>query len=548
MITKVFTIASLHTVLVVIYLTLSVVHFQKLEEHVVLPLGSSSVNLQHLLTGLSQVTVVLFSISLLLVTRKLAFRDYLYHESLTWPGAGALSIGANLFQRLRLWYGRAPGFGMLVTYLGCLSILLATAPTLFELVPFDQVNVFNVTTMRREMHDYFPGDKIGFLDFDYDAKRLEWEGSYSDSGPERLGSNIVYGFVWDGIPSIPHSSSDLSLGPPIVGNIAVNATTFDVRCGKLSSATSKSIGNNTWLISTPISDITLGLPILEHNVVRVAPVPWSESVDGLATPYSVLLYSTIPIEDPYGQLGSSVELEFITDAGEIQSRKITVAGCTLYVKHVTAYIDHSNELVSVQDDNSTHTTEDIRWKWQEWASPDYSPNVYTTNWGGVWNVSYPAPKGQYIPYCSEEIGRPQDLNIVEWKLNQLLYSFCDEPLMYLGAVEQGLTHITTYIFRSEMWSGEVVPGNITVTQVMSKLQLNTVPLAISFFLSVTLSVLAILLLSSLFSWHVIHDTFNSDRIMIIPEPYPRDIKDAALFDVQTVRDDGDAGNKSSLVG
>jgi len=403
---------------------------------------------------------------------------------------------------------------------------------LFGFVASYHVNIEHATTTTRSLPPGgFPGPEFGYPDLIDPYTFKNWNNNrWTMWGYPHSAGNIVYGDVY-----VNFRFETPSIALPTYGNVTVNGTVFDVKCFKLPSATSKRLGNDTWFISTPIANVTMGLT--DPAIVRVAALPWSDDIDYSTTPYSVLLYAPFPIKDLQGRVGSSVNLEYVTDAGESRHKKVTVAGCTLYTKSVTVDVDpFSGRFLSLNlaNDSAEYTPA----TWQEWTLPDYMPDPYTAAWGGIWNFDSSIKSDEYEHRCP--LG---DMNVVERKLNEEFRRF---PSGYrrgtLYELEESLSDLTAFAFNQKMRYESTSPGTVEISQVMYKLQLNNALLIIDLFLSVVLFLLAVPMLDTLsMGGFGLPRTVSpeQDRFAVIAEPYSGDVKNAV--DVPMMKEDGGAG-------
>ncbi|KAJ7436264.1 hypothetical protein B0H11DRAFT_2294984 [Mycena galericulata] len=296
--------AALHSFLVALHLALLAIWTGHLEHGAVFVLDQQK-TVSFLIAAISTSFVTIYSSVMVVVVQTLAMRLNLHstktltaaHDTASaWAGIGSAVLSLLGQRSLR---SSLVGVLSAVLYLGNIMVLHVTTPALFSVQTFNSTRSIPVQT--QSLVDYKTNDTLASFLNDitlYAASTLPIL--------PFLGNLTVVGLdgatLYDVLPPNPGT-----------GEVSVNATTFNMTCGYIMPeevGISMLTGIYRWEMSLR-NNITFALASTDPGLlIGITALDFADSSksNGVEVMNSILLYSTIPIHDSYGNMGAWIEL------------------------------------------------------------------------------------------------------------------------------------------------------------------------------------------------------------------------------------------------
>ncbi|KAJ7710706.1 hypothetical protein B0H17DRAFT_1173615 [Mycena rosella] len=343
-----------HSALVALHLVRISIWAAALEHRVIFSLDNQKIA-SLLITGISTTFGTIYSAVLVFVTQTLATRRSLQMDqplTATHDNAAAWAgIGSAI---LHLWHQKtvpASTIGVLSAffYLANILVLHITTPALFSLQTFDSYLPVTVTTQGLpSLNSAYNLSESRFDSLTTVSSAFWWPMSDYSRGslkffPSVVGSTTNPGLYGSTLYDVPVNITEGA------GNISVSGMGFNITCGYLSSGDMQfSVDDGGWLGKLPgQKDFEFGIASTQPGIIsRVTPLV-NSTMDGLGSMMdAMLLYSTIPIVDSNDSSSSWFNLvpPMNTSVSAIQ-----VFQCSLALLAQTATLDaQTQKILTVQ--------------------------------------------------------------------------------------------------------------------------------------------------------------------------------------------------------
>ncbi|KAJ7618213.1 hypothetical protein DFH06DRAFT_1237364 [Mycena polygramma] len=344
----------LHLILVGIHLVLIFVWAKGLEQHVVFSLDNQKMA-SLLITGITTGFVTIYSALLVFVTQSLSIRRSLEaYQPLTathdiaaaWTGIGSAAVHI-----WRQWAVPASPFGVLLAflYLGGVIVLHVSTPALFALETFNATHLNHVQTQSLPSYTWPDGHVSWDSLVEYTLESLI-------NLPTVLG-NTTAPLGWQN--GTLYDVLDYNAG---TGNVAVDATGFNVTCGFVPDLQFSGVSQGRWTVTSPTNwgNQTVTAPSTQPGAL----------VQYAVTEKSLFYYTTTPIVDSGGNIGHWVDLSPPMNSS-ISS--IQFFRCSLSLVRQTAIVDsQSRSIITVEPDLVKTSS-----SWSPYSGPGNGSDVLT---------------------------------------------------------------------------------------------------------------------------------------------------------------------------
>ncbi|KAJ7156399.1 hypothetical protein C8R46DRAFT_431094 [Mycena filopes] len=368
--------AVLHTVLIIIHITLLLVSSKGLEHRVIFPLDQQR-RVSLIITAVATAFGTIYSALLVFVTQTLFIRRSLqitqpltaiHDTSAAWTGIGSAV--------LHLWRqsavpGAALGVITALLYLGNILVLHMSSPALFSVVAFN-TSISVPVGIESHLPVRFNSDTADILNvFDpYVQGALYFL-------PSVLGNTTSLGLHGGTL----HDVLDANEG---VGNVQVNATGFNVTCGYppyMKSYYSGAFRNQLWWAVSidPLENSGIyGFPTTQPDMIRPT---WTELVE---YPPNLLLYATIKVVDSTNTHPPLLDLDPVTN-DSLSSVQMMECDLTLVPQKVVLEA-RTQRVVNVEPDITKTAS-----KWAVYTGPPstgWMPNSTGNSFTDLWRHWY----------------------------------------------------------------------------------------------------------------------------------------------------------------